>query len=369
MFLLDGYDNCFDPQEPHFLRQFILKEFPGSKLIVTCFINKIGRTLIEQIFQGHSSFWVRYFVPFNVYSLADHLAKTFASDPKILVQHQEALKNASGPLRMGFHNPYVLSLFAKNWETASKRYLKQQPRRSVYQSFIADWAIKYAPLFSEEAHEILKEPYEILADSFSSFAATVALQSIQNHPMALEPDKEKSLGTWLNLENYVLEDCQQKFMEKQISQPNQQSLLTIADWEVIDLQRLRQFWDSSPLRKRQSETGYIYEFAHQSFFEYFLAEAILDFKTAKETSVYLNTCPIKGEVLSFIGEAYRTPSEQERLQTLGGLLGQVIENSKTDPSIAQASANAVTILNAMGVLIKKQSKPRSTKALRSRGSR
>jgi hypothetical protein len=182
--------------------------------------------------------------------------------------------------------------------------------------------------------------------------------------MALEPDKEKSLGTWLNLENYVLEDCQQKFMEKQISQPNQQSLLTIADWEVIDLQRLRQFWDSSPLRKRQSETGYIYEFAHQSFFEYFLAEAILDFKTAKETYVYLNTCPIKGEVLSFIGEAYRTPSEQERLQTLGGLLGQVIENSKTDPSIAQASANAVTILNAMGVLIKKQSKPRSTKALR-----
>ena len=190
----------------------------------------------------------------------------------------------------------------------------------------------------------MKRTYERLSDSFRAFAATIALKEFHKKPMVLDK-------AWLSLENSALEDCRQKFEKRATSESNQRSLLSLSDWEAITIQRLRQFWAFSPLQERQSESGNVREFTHKSFFEYFLAESILGLKNPDEASLRLNTRPIQTEpeVLSFLRDAYRTPSEQKRMKDLEEVLWGVIERSKTDSSIAQASANAATILNAMGV--------------------
>jgi hypothetical protein len=108
-----------------------------------------------------------------------------------------------------------------------------------------------------------------------------------------------------------------------------------------------------PLRR----IGNQYSFIHKSFYEFFLAQRLI--RAAQESSTasliaLINTRPIQAEpqVLQFLYQAKQ--SQVARPAWLNRLF-EIVKQSASQPDIAQASANAATILNACDENLMRQS--------------
>lgn len=335
VFFIDGYDECLKDKEPCNLpQQLRLRSFPGAKLVVTC---RDQTEPTQRFWDGRdSSLWMRYFLPFNDEQINQYLEKTLYLKAEVLKDYQQKLKEANyldGILR----TPFVLSLFAKSCDP--QEALAGRTRRSIYHKFIAHWTESPKSTLQEEVRK------ELTTASFEEFAGEIALNAFNKGLTLLEEGNIPPLlqsSPWHRLEELILAKSKEHFSRGS-------HILTLEDFQNIELRRIIQFLSPSPLKKRLSSRGYVYEFRNASFFSYCLAEAILSFTHRGAVISRLNERPLQEEpnVLMFIKEAWMTEAEGRRLEKLEGTLWGVVELSKARDDITQAAANAVTILNAL----------------------
>ncbi len=363
LFILDGYDECQADVVPQNLPdQLGLHQFPNAKLVVTCRPNTVPSLELKNQFAVNNNLVVRYFLPLNLSQLLDYLKTNLCWDTQTHAHYQEKFQQ-SHTLRSVLRNPFVLSLLVQSWETVKERDLNQLSRWQVYDGFIEHWLKQQKDLLSHDVQTTLVATHPNLFESFNLFASEIALNAFQqktlslsdHQPLALTP----SSADWLKLSQLVSKDSQQTFQNRQerlSDQERRRALLDEHDYRHIMNWRLKQFETGALLRHKALH----YEFSHKSFYEYFIAVRLwrLLNEEVETLAKFWKVRPLTEErpVIDFLVEFYQTNRPVQSFETKESAsqqsedkLFQLIDYSKQHKEIAQASSNAATTLNAVGI--------------------
>lgn len=343
--IVDGYDECKTTGSyQNLAEQLGIVAFPNAKLLVTCRVDAVERADLKNRFNLNNNLKVRYFLPFNIHQLLNYLKCNLYWNDNAYQYYQQKFSHYR-ELRAVLRNPFVLSLFARSWQTMCHKDFEKINRFQVYEGFVEHWLNAKKSLIPEQTQTTLIATYSNLIESFRAFAADFAFTCFRKESTA------ELSSPWMALQQLIIENAQQLFKERQknLNSVNKlRALLTMQNFIDIMLNRLQQFLLSTPLKARNQVEQY--EFNHKSFFEYFIAKRILhlsqlSFENAvKEGLLLLNNRAIQEEpeALIFVREGKPT-------QGLKDILFKIVNNSKQDNSIVQSSANAITILNAANV--------------------
>ena len=351
--IVDGYDECqLDVLPQNLCAQLGLIQETSVKILVTCRPNTVERLQLSDRFALHGQLEVRYFLPFNFDQVLTYLNDRLGWGEATRNDYIKKL-NEADKLRTVLRNPFVLQLFVQSWETLAQKEFKQLNRSDIYEGFIQHWIHTQQGLLSDEVQKRLRGEVKDLAQSFELFAAEVAFTAFQNKGITLETQVVHQLSSrWGEMESEVKAESHARFKEREAhltQSAKRRALLTEADFEQIMLSRLHQFQGGLPLKEKTLG----YEFSHKSFFEYFVAQRILNLATLDQALAVkvglglLNSRPIQEEpeVLDFLVESWA----DEKNKILTPVFFGMILASRQNPQISQASANAVTILNACRV--------------------
>ena len=372
--IVDGYDECQLDMEPQNLcaQLGIAVQASGNtpviKILVTCRPNTVPELQLKERFglaqSNRKELEVRYFLPFNFDQIVTYLKDRLGWDEPTKAFYTAKL-NQTEKLRTVLRNPFVLQLFVQSWETlvtssSGEKVFENLNRSKIYVGFIAHWLRTQQGLLDEAVQKVLAgntpdESADIAAliESFERFGSEVAFAAFQNKEIMLDSKIVRQLASpWGHLKSEVKNRSEARFKAREArltSSTKRRELLTQSDFTHIMLSRLIQFQAGSPLK----EKTFGYEFSHKSFFEYFVAQRILELATRDPASAVkaglqlLNSRPIQEEpeVLDFFVEGWRT----ETATLLVPAFFEMITASRRDPKVAQASANAATILNVCRV--------------------
>lgn len=353
LLIIDGYDECQIDIPPNNLPKHLgLEYFPNAKLLITCRPNAVPALELKNSFALNGSLTIRHFLSFKIDQMLVYLKERLHWNSDIQAQYQQKFQE-SYTLRAALRNPFVLSLLVRSWETVRYKDFNKLNRWQIYERFIEHWIKTRQFLLSHTLKRSLKRKYSTLLESFNAFAANIAFNAFNKGAISLDIKTaiEYSLQSqiWINLKEQVAKDSQQNFFlrkKRLTTQTQRRALLNEQDYTQIMLWRLQLFEADSPLKNRI----FSFDFTHKSFFEYFMAKRIIELRKEEIKSIIekglelLNHRPIQlePEALRFINEAWQESDTQLLMQPLF----QIIEHSKHDSSMAQASANAATLLNA-----------------------
>jgi WD40 repeat protein/serine/threonine protein kinase len=361
LFIIDGYDECQADVEPQNLPQQLgLHNYPNAKLLVTSRPHIVNELELSNRFASNNNLVVRYFLPFSIHQLLNYLKINLYWNDKNYSDYQEKLQQ-SRQLRTVLRNPFVLSLLVQSWETVKEKDFSQLTRWQIYQGFVEHWLNQKKNLLSDKAQVILSQKHPSLLESFNAFASEMAFFAFQKKLISLPKYQEVELvnssSYWLNLEKLVSQCSQETFSERQrllTIENRRRALLSEKDYAGIMLWRLKQFEAGSPLKNRMLDC----EFIHKSFFEYFTAKRVVELRKYQAEDIVraglqlLNYRSLQEEpeTLNFMVEAWRE-SDTKRLKDP---FFQIIDCSKKEATVAQAAANAITVLNRVNALFWKK---------------
>jgi len=351
--IVDGYDECQADTAPQNLPHLLgLDVLSNAKLLVTCRPNTVNYLELHSRFAFNGQLTTRYFLPFNVGQLLSYLNSDLHWDRETESTYRQKIEQFTD-LRAVLRNPFVLSLFAQGFETIVTKDLNQINRWQIYEGFVEHWFNTHQGLLSNTLQKLLQEKYSNLLRSFTAFAAQVAFSAFNQSSIYLEEGQTKALGmAWTEVSQCTQKDSAGIFQARQqclSDAERRRAVLTEQDYMQIMQNRTQRFLNGLPLRNR---TQY-FEFSHKSFFDYFIAKRIIQLRVKEPEIIVaeglelLNHRPIQEEVgaLNFIVEGWN----KSQVQSLIEPLFQMIDSSKQDAGIAQASANAATILNAVHI--------------------
>jgi uncharacterized protein YjbI with pentapeptide repeats len=306
LFILDGYDELGKGVKPNYAEQ--LKDWPHAKLLISSrpeHFEKDSEHLqafgLNQSYQSYKAIYVSPFSPEDIQTYIN------AFDPN--PETYSKIESIPGLMPL-LDNPFLLNLV-----------LQALPR-----------------LLETHQHKAVKR-----CDIYSAFIDTTFKK---------EAYKQQERGQSVDLTHY------QTFAEELAFALFAQKTITIAEaipavWKLFT-QADSYLREACPLKR----TGEQYNFLHKSVYEYFVAVRL--WNALKETSSeYWNTRPLTEEraVIDFLVEFYQTDypfrlsssSEKAIYLQAKERLFSLIERSKTETTVAQASANAMTVLNSANV--------------------
>ncbi len=354
LLIVDGYDECqadeaFNQHPQNLSEQLGIPPDANIKLFVTCRPDTVEFSALKERFECKNTLEVKYFLPFNIEQLLQYLNDNLGWTAEEKAGYQVKLTN-SAELRTVLRNPFVLMMMAQSWSTAIKNhpYLNNLNRWKIYESAVEHWLLNHQQLLSKSLRKILTGDKNNLLTSFQDFAGQMAFAAFKAHNIALFSDKVKELPSpWVLLKEKFEEDSKAEFAKRRAKlteEKKRRALLSEEDYINVMRSRLEQFSAGSPLKRRELS----HEFSHKSFFEYFMAKHLVLLREKEEIAEIikslhcLNTRSLQEEpeVLSFWVEGWREAQTRVLIEPLFG----IVESSRKDNSIAQASSNAATLL-------------------------
>ncbi len=307
LFILDGYDELGKGNRPNYAEQ--LKDWPHAKLLISGrpehFDNDAQHRDAFALNQDFNTFKVIYVSPFSPEEIKEYIA-AFDANPDTYAK----IESIPGLLPL-LDNPFLLNLVLQALPRLLETYQnsKQAIKRcDIYRAFIDT-------LFNKEAYkqqEIHGQTIELA--NYHQFAEELSFALFTEKTISITPDKASLWQLFTKAEAYIREAC--------------------------------------PLKR----TGDEYSFLHKSVYEYFVATHLWNALNENNEALASrwNTRPLTEEraVIDFIVEFYQTDrplsSKKPALQFKEQLFA-LIEGSKTQETLAQAAANAITVLNSANV--------------------
>ncbi len=313
LFILDGYDELGKGVRPNYAEQ--LKDWSHAKLLISSrpeHFDKDSQHLEAfSLDQNYNSFKAIYVSPFSPEEIKEYIA-AYDGKPDTYAK----IESIPGLLPL-LDNPFLLNIVLQALPrlTETHKDSKHAIKRSdIYSAFIDT-------LFNKEAYkqeEIQGKKIEL--SRYHQFAEELAFSLCTEKTISITPDNPTIWKKFTEEEAHIREAC--------------------------------------PLKR----TGEAYMFLHKSVYEYFVAAHL--WNALKENAAVLasrwKTRPLTEEraVIDFLVEFYQTnrsfqfSSKEEKaiyLQAKEQLFA-LIESSKQQAEVAQAAANAITVLNSANVV-------------------
>ncbi len=385
LLIMDGYDELRQGSGSHRDHADLFKTIGGEawtvgqlKVLVTCrrnFLNSLPEE--EMIFGvGHYQRYQRYeLLPFTLRQIESYIQTRSQNDvgggllkPKAYLQ----LLQSSESLRQVVQNPFVLHLFLEALPGLSQTgtvSMQELVRFDLYTAFFDQWLkreVRRLPNITKAA--LGRKDHATLVQDFKRMAMVVAYQMFVANSLWVRVDPMSShspaTAVWMAaLEQIALGA---KLEYQQLGERSKHSIGTLfgsLTGSQPSVPTEEAFMQQAQRRAEQlihvlpvTRSGSEYRFVHKSLYEYLLAEGLLtltESKTPLAGSVFtcFNQRPIQTEpeVVYLLNEWLKKPAQTKQREALINTGRHLIERSKEDEKIAQASANAMTLLNALHV--------------------
>ncbi len=394
--------------------------FTGQiKVVVTCRLRHITDMSLERQYFGRGlkkEFRHRVVLPFSSAQIDTYLqerTQTHRAESHLLPSATYiSVMNASPSIKVMVRNPFVLRLFVDALPELQKqgRDLNATKRYDIYEAFVKQWFEREVGRFNP-AHQAKLGVTGVgserdVSQQFIRFAGILAIQMHKRDSLVVSydatgPDSEE-LKVWNSLDETISsadidestmihaieastrEEYQKLPASKKQLLKVQQKIKTEDEYVAYKLsnasleqkmgekaeqvvEQLEAFKISSPLRK----TGNGHSFIHKSFYEFFLAQAILQNAGSEQpltirvdntlkclsSAIRHESRRIQHEpqALLFIQDIWIGNSTDPIIERVKEAFFEVIEASKGHTEHGAAAANAITILNWMGTGLQRQS--------------
>jgi WD40 repeat protein len=408
MLLLDGFDELPSAKQGNLWRQLALYQWTINKVLITCrpealiyydYHHKqdLFKTYISADEAEENSDVAYYAQPFTSEQIAAYLER-YQALKQTEINYQELFNNLP-ELNVFTSNPYVLYLCAealpdiikKIGEKEEEAEVYYSTRLAIYEIFTHKWIKNHAKKLLETG-EIREVEYEIIQRYAHNFCAALAGRLWGQEKWVIEYDPKEQSKTiektkWVQQDRAQLFSAESRFNRKMLKkeppapQPEKnisaklpgvsesardyfssKHKTTIGDdyspffckkgqfetdtGEVLGIQLLLR---GCPLRYLGEDKGiHRYEFFHKSLLEYFASKQMFN-SVSYHASFFLG-CALNDRLLNSQPSMIRFAVDQVKNNIEAKtLLRRVVDESKHEPRVAIAAANAMTILNAAGV--------------------
>jgi WD40 repeat protein/serine/threonine protein kinase len=374
LFIFDGYDELTGlpkiPEVPPNLPELLgLADWPQAKLVVACRSNTILSSQLTTVFGVKDKCHINYLLPFNIGQMLSYLERELRWQKNTKDTYRQEIQ-AAEKLRTILRNPFVLSLFTRSFEAQIKANpdLSNLSRFTIYQQFIKHWLLSNQKLLDGEqdnrVQTMLKGDAADLLTSFNQFASALAIElfqakELQNSCEALL--QQKSFMPWMQLNNTVAKAASEfyhsvhnEIVDKKEEQGPERHLLSEEQYKAMRFIKLRKFTEYAPIQWCANQ----WNFVHKSFYEYFIANHLIAAITDENTKTTIDDPTIAAfniryiqqepEALVFWREYWMNIDTKTIDQHINHLF-EIVLASKTNKNITTASANAITILNAVRI--------------------
>ncbi len=357
LFIFDGYDELQSDIAPQNLpTQLGLGAFPRAKLIVTSRRSAIVVGEETAVFSAGGRMTAYYLLPLPLSHMLTALEQRLQWRPEERENYAKRLQETS-TLRIALRNPFVLNLFIQSWETLSRQDFSTLTRVRIYEGFIRHWLTTQQDFIAEPVQRTLQGESPDLITSFCQLAGSLAFDAYQQktHLVEEKPYVDEKSYPWLHLLSLVESASRAEFAKRKralADNPEASARALLSEEDYVSLMHIKgeYFTILSPLKQRASGQ---WNFLHKSFYEYFVASFLLklcDNQGLENLYHALNSRNIQEErgIIDFMAEllAYDSAHSETRKSTL---FNGVVKASRDNPAIAQAAANAITVLNAAWV--------------------
>jgi WD40 repeat protein/serine/threonine protein kinase len=276
--IIDAYDELTLNQSPQNLyQQLELDQWPDVKLLVTCRRETFKVSSQEmRIFGVNGNYQKWYALSFHLNQLFDYLRRRLQWDDNTYSYYIKKFMQAPG-LRRVLRNPYVASLLVQSWETISHQNFSTLTRYQIYWSFLQHWLKQAEKQLSPEVIKELSstERLDSLPDDYAAFAGEVAYQLFIRGLVETEVTRinlSEAAQSWVNLSDSVRKAAIRYYQAQRDRSSKHRQILTQDDYVNMKITRQRYFTSAAPLQKRGTQ----FSFIHKSFFEFFVAFALLN---------------------------------------------------------------------------------------------
>lgn len=299
LFILDGYDELGSGQRPNLTQS--LDEWPFAKMLITgrpehfdkdhtpkdslCLRTKEGDLKVE-------SLDLVYVSPFVTEEIQTYISQHNHQDA------HEQLQKMPGMMSL-LDNPFLLTMVLQSLPQLLKMKVIEgtYTRTSIYQAFTKTWF----------------------------------LQETNGRELSMK-----------DCQNFSEEFAFRLFKERTLSVSNIQEKQSL--WEFFNHQDFQAPQDASPLMYSGGE----YSFIHKSIYEFFVAKYL--WKSLKNNDIFSSLWEERSlieerSIVDFLAELYRSSHRENKDYPLFTL----VELSKINKSLQNASSNAITVLNTAKV--------------------
>ena len=420
LLVLDGFDEL--KQEADGQTEIVKKTFEDCltacgagawyagqiKVVVTCRLRHLSDTSVEKRYFGHGlqqTFRHRVVLPFSSVQIATYLderTETQAEDTHLLpAEKYVEVMDKSLSIKAMVRNPFVLRLFVDALPELQQqgRDLTAIKRYDIYRAFVTQWFIRETARLPAEVRAQLGLTLSMSASvkvsersdaeaTFESYTATLANEMYRQDSLVVSMSKSSAaFNVWRELEERVFQDLEspattirltaeyQNLTRSERVELREKGIVSESDYikhqkaseEAIILAGLKAFKITSPLKQQ----GDVCSFIHKSFYEFFLAQSILqnagsehslevrvaNTLTCLSSAIYHESRRIQNEpqALLFLEDIWIGHSTDPIIQRVKETFFSVIEASKGHPERGAAAANAITTLNWMNTRLERQS--------------
>ena len=383
------------------------------KIVVTCRLRHLKSEQQEESYFGHqashtsqSDYRRRVLLPFsqkNIDAYVKHYVERqvksqLSESPLTLADYLRVIRNTPA-LHDLVSNPLILRLFVEALPQLhrNKPSLENITRYDIYDAFVAQWFRRE----TKRLDKVIKDQIGLAATGddalqnaeniFTSYAVLLAGQMHQKNSLevSLRDLAHPAAVTWNNLSEKIAATINQQVAEQLSQKYRKLTTLEIMEVEAEDeidisdeekyishhkkktkktllksvMASLEAFKDTCPLQ----QLGEVCSFIHKSLYEFFLAKGIVLTASsekpleerANDTLSMLSVSENykerrihhEPEALKFLEEIWVGHGHEPLFERVKESLFEVIERSKGHPENGPSAANAVTILNWMGVML------------------
>ncbi len=376
LFILDGYDELqFDEEATNLPELLGLAECPNAKLAVTCRPKIVPEGKMAERFGFNKKYEVHYLLPSSFAQMLIAFEQRLQWTPEERLQYEQRL-NEAPELRAVLRNPFIRHLFIQSWPVVSKKDFKKLKRVDIYECFVEHWLASQQVLLADEVIKQLQggtppfekdwQPKVSLFESFQAFASTLALNGFERNQLSLDEATchrifaNSFLDNWLKITELVTKASETQFQLRQqqlkkSDQGDQQRMVLKQAEDFVRLQQTKavQFMKSCSFKQSEGQIGPVHKTTWENYVAGYLHAVTRKQDTALITPA-LNNRDVQEEpgVMDFwvdyllrdADDGTRAFRDIDKTPNFPFLLERV-KVSATDPDVAQASANAYTILN------------------------
>jgi hypothetical protein len=422
LLVLDGFDEL--KQEPDSQTEAIKGQFRNCvetcgaeawfagqiKVVVTCRVRHLPDTSTEQRYFGfgaRNEYRRRVMLPFSSAQIATYLIERTGTMENHLLSADTYLSvmAASPSIKAMVRNPFVLRLFTDALPELQKqgRVLESIKRYDIYKAFVTQWFVRETARLPAE----IQGQLEVAAvgsswkgttktttkDMFEWYAATLANEMYRQDSLVVRLNTgldSPAVAIWQGLEARVVQGLKERVAEHltiRYRKSGAAEKVRLETENITDVDKyfaryhceevnkalhevttaLEAFKVTSPLKQQ----GDVCSFIHKSFYEFFLAQAILhsagaDLPLSARVAQTL-TClsaaaghelrriQQEPQTLLFLQDIWIGNSTDPLIKRVIETLFAVIDVSKGLPEHGPAAANAITLLNWMETRLEHQS--------------
>ena len=374
--LLDGYDELSQVEGGNrrdhselFKRIGGLDWRAGQlKVIVTCRRRFLAGDHEERMIFGVDRYqrYQRYeLLPFTQEQIGQYVQARSAGDKGGGLLKPEVYLNAlreSDNLYQLVSNPFVLQLFLESLPRLKQdqQDISDLSRFVLYQAFFDQWLEREVRrLPNSRKAELGRDSDVALVRDFQRMAIYLAMSLYAHNRLTVqfvEESDTQSDPVWENVLKILGKEAQREY--KLLSTPKKSHFgvsskpMVKEEYFMRQAQtRANQLADVLPLIR----TGEAYQFVHKSFYEYLVTAgvvALIGDDKSLQTSIIecfkqrlIQTEPAVLDFLYDLMSKHRKAGDKECRELLSHALNKIVERSRDEPQLGQASSNAATILN------------------------